>query len=1348
MRRIKHILQFCFCLFLTINIQAKSYRIAQLSTNEGLSQQDIECMLQDKFGYIWIGSYDGLNRYDGNQLTIFRHIPNDKNSISDNRIQSIAEWSSRDEIWIGTEGRGICCYRQKDGKFISFENDDTGGKGVVGSLHQYGDAMWVGSLGGLSKITFDANNKMKTEFFPLKNVGDNQHVMSISHDSKGNIIVGTWNGIYSKSPNESSFQQQTSGVGVRRILNDKQGNLWVLTEQEAHYYSVSQQQIKSYLSSPFVLDIKFNQGEQPRAITEITDRQFLLNSKSRLIWIHQKDNSFSYQNVSFSDDTFFINNEIRTTIVDNTMNIWVASAMEGVGRFDLNQKIIYRKILVDNEKDNRIIVQAMTMDRNKNIWVGTNLGCFISNGKTNNVSKIRGGEQAVFGLLSDSKGNVWSTALSDLFLYKNGQEAQRISLFDLPNFPKTITRKDGPYGLCEDEENNIIWVGFRSGILQIHHQEGKFAFKHYNKKLFTTPHLSNITKFLLDKSTNSLFIGTATSGMFLAKLSSKGDIESITKIKSGPLEDQKELHVWTIYKASNGVTYIGTDSGLKQLTTDSKGNYMIIPCARKESQLDSYKITSILEDHKSNLWLSTGMGLISYNLETNNVRKYLNSDGLLSHTLSEGACFDADNNLLYIGCIKGVNVVELSSLGVNELPPRTIIQNIKINNQPIRTGEIFNKRILLPQSLNYTDEIKLKYFENNISFDFTALHYSNPDNNQYAYKLEGFNHDWVFTGTSHTAAFTNLPAGTYRLLIKSANGDGVWETNPLKLEIEVATAPWKSNWAYILYFLVVAAALYLMYRYFREKRRIKQEVLFEQFEHQKKLEIAEVKLKYHTNITHELRTPLSLIVSPVQELVEAGYKDEFLNTRLQNIKNNSDRLLQLIGQFLDLRKVISDKYVLRVKRYRVDQHILGIKKNFEAAADQKHIVLDLYNDANLGYCWCDIEIVNKICYNLIANAIKYTPEVGQVNVYVSTNTDSTILSISVEDTGVGIAENELDSIFERFYQSPNSVGGTGIGLHLCRHLVTLHKGTIDVKSRLGEGTIFTVELPIYKEAFDADEIIGEDKTESAESILVSDDKSLNENVQGKPLILLVEDNHEFRKYVVSVLSEEFNIVEAENGAIGYDLAVSRIPDLIISDIMMPVMDGIELTKKCKEDKLTSHIPFLLLTAKDTLDSEIEGLSYGADDYITKPFNLKTLKLKVRNLIKLTQKSDDVRKEEVEASPQLNERDQAFVDEFEKIVLDNISVPDFKIEDICQIMCISRMQFHRKMSALFAQKPSQYIKEIRMKKAYELMVQKGLNITETMQEVGYSNHSHFSKLFIEVNGKSPRDIMNMKGKNSE
>ena len=1324
-------------LFFVAIMHAENYRLRQLSTNEGLSQQDIECMIQDQLGYIWIGSYDGLNRYDGNSLTVFRHMVNDSNSISDNRIISITEWKSRDEIWIGTEGRGLCCYKQREEKFVSYEDVNSGGKGVIVSLHEYNNAMWVGTMNGLMKVTFDYNNQMIIEDFVLDIKNVNLRVNSIAHDSQGNIVVGTTRGLYCKSPNENIFHQYNT-LEIRKIVRDFDGNLWILAEDKVFYYSVSQQQIKSYLSNPYVLDISFRENDFPKSITPVTDRLSILNSKTQIFEVHQKDHKFLFEEINFFNNSFLQNNEIRNTLVDNTMNVWIASSMEGVASFDLNQKIIYHQRIIDEESDNRMPVQAITKDRKNRLWIGSNYGCFVTDYQHKNPQISI--NQAIFGLLCDAKGNIWCSSLSGAYFFPKGDVSKKRSLFDIPNLPSTILPTDGPYALCEDEANNIIWIGFRSGLLQVRYFENKMTFKHYDKQLFGTDHLSNITKMFLDKETSSLLIGTATSGLFSARLLSNGDIQNVVKIEKNT--NKKEDHIWTIFKASDNNIYIGTDSGLKLLKRNEENEYVTCSFDLIDSELQSYKVTSIVEDMQSNLWISTGMGLFSFNLKDKNIRKYLNSDGLRSHTLTEGSYYDSVNNILYVGGVKGLNLLELSSLRVNDIPPRTIIQSMKVNNKYIKPGEVFNKRIILPYSLNYTSEIDLKYFENNISFDFASLHFSNPNKNEYAYKLEGFNSDWVHIGTQHTATFTNLPAGKYILLVKSANGDGVWETSPIQLAISVGVAPWKSIWAYLAYFFFVCMVMFLLYRYFKEKRRTKQELLMEQFEHQKKLEIAEVKLKYHTNITHELRTPLSLIVAPVQDLITAGYQDDFLNTRLRNIKNNADRLLQLIGQFLDLRKIISDKYILRIKRQRIDERILEIKKNFEPIAASKHISFDLYNDANLGYCWCDIEIINKICYNLISNAIKYTPEFGMVSIYVSANTDSTILSISIEDTGVGISESELENIFERFYQAPDSVGGTGIGLHLCQHLTGLHKGTIKVVSRQGEGSIFTVELPVSKNAFDASEIIDIEEVAEQISDLGESEFSLSETSTVRPLILLVEDNYEFKKYLKTTLIEDYNIVEAENGKVGYEIAVSRIPDLIISDIMMPVMDGIELVKKCKENTLTSHVPFLLLTAKDTIESEIEGLTFGAEDYITKPFNTQTLKLKIHNLIKLTGKKEKA-EEEKEPALNLNERDYAFISEFEQIVLKNISVPDFGIEDICRIMCISRMQFHRKISAIISKKPSQYIKEIRMKKAYELISEKGLNITETMQEVGYTNHSHFSKLFTEVNGISPRKIMGMK-----
>jgi CheY-like chemotaxis protein len=556
--------------------------------------------------------------------------------------------------------------------------------------------------------------------------------------------------------------------------------------------------------------------------------------------------------------------------------------------------------------------------------------------------------------------------------------------------------------------------------------------------------------------------------------------------------------------------------------------------------------------------------------------------------------------------------------------------------------------------------------------------------------------------------------------------------------IEISPAPWNTFWAYLIYFLIVGSIIYFILKYYFDRQKLKKELLEEHFQHTKDLEIAEVKLKYHTNITHELRTPLSLISAPTDELIAKSYNDDFLNSRLQIIKSNADRLLQLIGQFLDFRKVINEKYALSIANDNLKELLLNIKDNFEPSAKLKHINLEMLFDLNEKNYWFDKEMVNKICYNLLSNAIKHTPAKGKISIYATLNSDETRALISVEDNGVGISENEISKIFERFYQVPGSVGGTGIGLHLCKHLANLHLGDIMVKSREGEGTIFTLEIPITKDAYNEDVI-----TEKHIEVVTQNqevDEEVDEEIETKPYILVIEDNFELRDYIQNLLSEVYNVSVAENGAEGLKIAIEQIPDIIISDIMMPIMDGIEFTEKCKNNTNTSHIPVILLTAKASEESQIEGLTYGADDYITKPFNPQILKLKVNNLIKLTKK----RKKEISKNiEKLNEREQKFISTFEQIVIDNYSTPDFGIDKICGMMFMSRMQLYRKMMAIVNKKPLQLIKEIKMKKAYQLMKEKGMNITETMYELEYTNYSHFTKHFTEVNRISPRKVLGMK-----
>ena len=1330
------------------NILSNDYRLITLSGKDGLSQQDVECILQDKQGFIWIGTYDGLNRYDGNSFLLFRHNPQNTNSISDNRILSLQEWPERDELWIGTDGGGLNCYNLKT-ECITRYMADSKHKGQltdnqISCFDKNGDEMWVGTTNGPHKITFTTDNKIHIEHYSLKgNSEENilQYTVSIGHDDNGNIIAATPKGLFLKNKSESDFKLvKKMSDHVKQILKDSIGNIWIITNSEIYYYSTLHQKIQNYLENPYILD--FHPSGAFRRILPITDRLYLLSTTTELFWIHQNDNNFTFEKVSFSKNDFWNNNEMKSLMLDRTMNVWITSFMDGIARFDLNAKSIYHYSLNHPKAIDKLFIQSLIKDRYNRIWAGTNNGIFIINNcKSDKILRINEINENIYDIIEDIEGNIWITSLHNIYMIPDGNIKKIISLKNQPGLPQNAYPFDGPYALCTDNKNTI-WIGMRNGLLQIKKSGNKLAYKLNDIQPTSSIRvINNITKLFFDEKDNTLLIGTKNAGLLKATLYNNGDIKNIESISK--LSQEKNEHVWSILKASNQNIYIGTDSGLKKLIKNETGGYSLAT-ESNDPRVQTYKIASIVEDNAQNLWLSTSLGLLRYSLKDYSVMNYLNTDGLSTNILSEGALYDSKTDQLYIGSIKGIDIIDLPSLKTNNIPPETQLTALKINNTRILPHEKFNGRELLTSSLEFTDQLELKYNENNFTIEFAALHFSNPAKNLFMYKLEGFSDEWTEVNNNiKSATFTNIPPGKYKLLVKSSNCDGIWNETAKTLPITINPAPWETGYAYLLYFIFIFSAGYFIYKYFSDRAKIKKQLFMEHLEHKKEMEIAEVKLKYHTNITHELRTPLSLISAPVEELIEKSYKDEFLRSRLQIIKNNADRLLQLISQFLDFRKVINEKYTLCIKQENLPQLLTNIKEDFSAIAQQKNIILEYYNDMVCEYFWCDKEVIRKICFNLLSNAIKYTPENGRIAIYSSQSSDNSTVHISVEDTGIGIDEKEIDKIFDRFYQVPGTVGGTGVGLNLCKNLATLHLGNISVKSHIGEGSIFTLEIPNTKEAYQG--LIEEEPDIHTSVIPTNDHTDTQEKARNKPLILVIEDNFELRDYIVTLLSYSAKVIVGNNGKEGLNLAFSNIPDIIISDIMMPVMDGIESTQKAKNDIRTSHIPIILLTAKTNQESEIEGLSYGADDYITKPFNPQVLKLRVNNLLKLTQK----KKEEIcNGTEKLNERELSFLTNFKNIVLENISSSEFGIDEICHIMAMSRMQLYRKMIAIINKKPSQYIKEIKMKKAYNLMKEKGLNITETMYEIGYTNYSHFTRLFVEVNQISPREVLGMKSKHQQ
>jgi len=1326
-------------------IFSKEYRLNQMSGNEGLSQQDVECIIQDKKGYIWIGTYDGLNRYDGNNFELFRHIPRDSNTISDNRIFCLCEWPERDEVWIGTDGGGLNCYNIKTKKtihyFVEINKNNSLLDNKVLTLFHENKNLWVGTSKGLNKITFSTKNRINIEKYVYTGINRefvSQRTNAISEDNQGNIVAGTDIGLFIKAANEKEFRAVKGlNTSIRQLLKDKNGNLWVISKAGVLYYSTFQQKINNYLTTPRSI----NFIENPisfRTILPITDHLLMLLTTNMVYWIKMIDNNFSLEKVTFSNDIFFKHNTLKSIMLDRSMNVWLTSEMDGIAKFDLNAKSINHYNLKNEMAKDKLFIQILKKDYRGRLWIGSNNGVFIEDFKNNRTIKVDNISTKILDLIEDRDRNIWICSIDDIYFIPKGDETKIISIHNQPNLPDNSYSFEGPYSLTVDSKNTV-WVGMRTGILQIKRNiNNTFSFKFMKIDILESVRTSNnITKLFFVENGKSLLIGTKNSGLLKATLSDNceiTDIKTVTESQKGIIE-----HVWSIFRAKNGIIYVGTDTGLKKLSINN--GKPVLELVSDDYRLQNYKIASVIGDNSQNLWLSSSFGLLCYNTKNKNIKQFFNSDGLSTNILTEGSLFD-NNGFLYVGSIKGLNIIDLSSLTANIILPETQIVSLNINNIPIKIGEQKDGRIILSNSLEFTKRLDLKYNENNFTIEFAAFHFSNSSKNRFSYKLDGFSDSWTeVSNTIRSATFTNIPPGKYKFKVISSNCDGVWNETPKFLTIVISPAPWDTIWAYLLYIIIITLIFYFILKYYLDRQALKKQLMEEHFIHTKDLEIAEVKLKYHTNITHELRTPLTLISAPVDELIEKSYKDDFLNSRLEIIKSNSDRLLQLISQFLDFRKVINEKYTLSICNDNLHDLLTSVKDNFSSSAKLKNIDIELLYDMNIEQSWFDKEMVNKICYNFMSNALKHTPNKGRISIYATQNQDATHALISVEDTGNGIAENEIGKIFERFYQISGTIGGTGIGLNLCKQLANLHLGDIKVKSRLGEGTIFTLEIPITRSSYSKENII-------AKELETNDDKLetnliiTHHNVEIKQLVLVVEDNFELRDYIVTLLSNVYNILVAENGEEGLKLAINHIPDIIISDIMMPIMDGIELTQKCKNNIITSHIPIILLTAKVTQESQIEGLSYGADDYITKPFNPKILKLKVNNIIKLTRN----RKVEVEKNiVKLNERDQKFMTTFEQIVLENYSEHDFGIDKICSLMAMSRMQLYRKMTAIVNKKPSELIKEIKMKKAYELMKEKGLNITETMNELYYTNYSHFTKLFIEVNGESPRNIMGLKSK---
>ena len=1030
----------------------------------------------------------------------------------------------------------------------------------------------------------------------------------------------------------------------------------------------------------------------------------------------------SFQKIRTADKKL-INNDVMGFTEDRQGNIWIATNGGGICRFDPGKRQFNR--FVHNNNHPYIVnndVQDILYDSDDNLWIGTwsggidrlnKNGIKIRNYRLINSAGVENNN--VFTLYEDSQGNIWAgTAGNGLFLYD--RKTDEFYSFICVNNQELISNISYVTALLSDNAHNF-WVGTIYGLIVVKKNKNQpvqcYNFLHTNEPSSLS---SNVVECLFEDSKGRIWIGTSDKGLNLFN------------------------------KQDSSFTVI-----------------------QKKDGLASNNIKGILEDDEGFLWISTSKGICRFNYEKNSFRNYTKEDGLNSNEFNVRSCLRTKNGEFYFGSENGFNIFYPGRIRENNSIPAVYITELRINNKPAKIGA---KDSPLKKHIIETKEITLNYQQTSFSIDFVALNYTRPSRNQFCYMLKGFDEDWNCIGTQRTANYTKIRPGKYVFMVKGSNNDGIWNEKPTELRITIKPPYWKTWWARLFYILLFSAAIITTVHIRNERIRIKDKLKLEQLAREKEHKLNEANIHFFTNIAHEFRTPLNLILAPLDSLISKA--ETKVKEHLLVIYRNANRLLQLTNNLMDFRKLEEGRTKLKIQHGDIKQYIAEISTYFRINIKSRQIDFAVESDKTSIMGWFDPEKLETIILNLLSNAYQHTPDKGLIRITVKVinskemldiyselskdiQTDSRFVKIDVTDNGEGISPEELPFIFDKFYRGKSSEirrnQGTGIGLTLTKGLVEMHCGKIWAESIPGVETRFTFVLPIDPGAYKKYDVLPESFATLKRNILADHEAEImlskkeaeaetNKNEE-KPDILIVEDNEELRAFLAKELSNKFNIAQAHDGRSGVELAQSDIPDLIVSDIIMPNVSGTELCQIIKSDIRTCHIPVILLTAKTSIKEQIEGIETGADAYITKPFNIQFLCAQITQLIRSRRELFSYFSKEVYIIPNKladHKLDQKFLKEAIDYIIQNITDNSLNVEGLAEHLKLSRSNVYRKIKALTGQSIIEFISLIRLKQAIKLMESSQYSLAEIAYLTGFTSPSYFTKCFKKQYGKPPSEFL--------
>lgn len=1364
------ILFFLFTGVFALHAQKPFYNFSSVDIEDGLSHNQVYAIYRDSIGFVWFGTSSGLNRFDGYSCKSFFSNPADSTSLADDNITEIFPLPDH-KIWIGAKD-GASIFDPLAERFNrnirQYLNKLQLPQGQVKFVHQdkKGHFWFLFHNEGLFKYVPGAHKavRIKTPGWTKGNV-----ITHLSEDTGGNIWLVFSNGMliqinaFSLQPLQQSTVLSNYFKGRTwdfRVFVDRRNNLWTYTNSEPN--GVYKLQLNSNAIT------HFHSGNAPFRLNDDLVRGIVQDLQGA-IWIgadhggitvvrENNNQEISYLVNKESDRSSLGHNSIERLYQDQDGIVWVGTTKKGVSYFNQNivQFELYKPSIVNSNSLPFNDINYFTEDRKGNVWIGTNGGGLIYFDRINNkftryvhspANPNSLSNNVVVSLCLDREDKLW------IGTYLGG-----LSVFDGKSFIHYRHNPSDPFSLSDngiwhilEDHKGSLWIGtLKGGLNKFDRKTQKFT--HYAVvDGMAKPLHSNYISVVREDRGGNLWIGTSEG------------IEVHNKERTHfthyrHTEDPFSLshqNVTDIREDKRGFIWVGTRIGLNVFNRKT-GKFKRFST---NDGLPDHTISNIAEDRNGNLWLTTPKGLCQLIVEENKddihfrVRNFSEANNLQGKVFNESACMVTSKGLIFVGGPSGFNIIDPAKVSASKKQPSLVFTSIDIFKNEVSVGQSIRKDIVLRKALPYVQEIELSYLENIFSLEFTALDFSRS--NQYAYKLEGFNKNWMFTsGNNRKVTYTNLDPGTYYFKVKATNSDGVWGSEEKTLKILIHPPFWRTPLALMLYALVVACVLYISRRYVLEKARMRFEVKQQRKERERMEELDAVKTKFFTNVSHEFRTPLSLILTPLGQILH-NTTDTDQKKHLQLIYRNAKRLLNLVNQLLDFRKMEVQKFPFHPTEGDIIDFLKDTCHSFSDVSEMKNVSLSFSSNLESFITSFDQDKLEKIMFNLLSNAFKYTPAGGSVAVQVIYSVqgveESGQIEIIVSDSGIGISPDKIDQIFEPFFQTdvPANISnpGTGIGLAITKEFVKLHNGTISVRSEPGKGSAFTISLPVQKsgnQVFPQDEKT--DVITTVQDAGLKNTPPTKKRGKNRPVLLLVEDSDDFRFYLKDNLKQEYDIVEASNGQDAWDLIPDLKPDMIVSDVMMPYMDGIELTKRVKEDPVLSAIPIVLLTAAGDEEMQLESYRLGVSEYMTKPFTYEILASRIKSILAQTKQAAQKPRKVVEVQPsevKITPVDEQFMKQVLAIIEKNMSNPDFSVEELSKGLCMHRAGMYRKLLSLTGMSPLEFIRNIRLKRAAQLLEKSGMNITEIAYEVGFNSPKKFSQYFKEEYGMTPSQFHKQK-----